>query len=86
MLYLLSHHKFVSSNNVLWEYNEMEEKMKNSKTSVEFTKSIYEIYEIIGAETIVDNDIILWLKEKHIEKQLNHKTLRVATAKYFTDY
>lgn len=44
------------------------------------------IYEIIGAETIVDNDIILWLKEKHIEKQLDHKTLRVATAKYFTDY
>ena len=41
MLYLLSHHKFVSSNNVLWEYNEMEEKMKNSKTSVEFTKSIW---------------------------------------------
>lgn len=44
------------------------------------------IYEIIGAETIVDNDIILWFKEKHIEKQLDHKTLRVATAKYFTDY
>ena len=39
------------------------------------------IYEIIGAETIVDNDIILWFKEKHIEKQLDHKTLRVATAK-----
>ena len=44
------------------------------------------IYEIIDAETIVDNDIILWLKEKHIEKQLDHETLRVATAKYFTDY
>lgn len=33
------------------------------------------IYEIIGAETIVDNDIILWFKEKHIEKQLDHKNL-----------
>ena len=44
------------------------------------------IYEIIGAETIVDNDIILWLKEKHIEEGLDHKTLRVTTAKYPTDY
>ena len=44
------------------------------------------IYEIIGAETIVDNYILLWLKEKHIEKRLDHKILRVTTAKYFTDY
>ena len=44
------------------------------------------IYEIIGAETIVDNDIILRLKEKHIEKRLDHQTLRVTTAKYSTDY
>ena len=34
-----------------------------------------------GMETIVDNDEILWLNEKHIEG-LDHKTLREITTKY----
>ena len=32
-------------------------------------------YERNGIETIVDNDGILWLKEKHIEEGLDHKYL-----------
>ena len=32
-------------------------------------------YEINGIETIVDNDGILWLNEKHMEERLHHKNL-----------
>ena len=31
-----SHDKFVSANNVLWEYNEMKEEIKIPETSVEY--------------------------------------------------
>ena len=34
-----------------------------------------EKYERNGIETIVDNDGILWLNEKHIEEGLDHKNL-----------
>ena len=36
-------------------------------------------YEKNGIEAIVDNDGILWLNEKHIEKGLEHKNLREIT-------
>ena len=32
-------------------------------------------YERNSIETIVDNDQILWLNEKHIQKGLDHKKL-----------
>ena len=34
---------------------------------------------------MVDNDEILWLNEKNIEK-LDHKNLQVNTAKYFSNH
>ena len=39
-------------------------------------------YERNGIDTIVDNDRILWLSEKHIEEKLYHKNLREITTKY----
>ena len=61
----ISHQEFVSVNNVLREYNEVKEEIKK----------ILELYNMIdisgkrygrnGIETIVDNDGILWLNEKH---------------------
>ena len=39
-----------------------------------------------GIETIVDNDGILWLNEKHIEEGLDHKNLREITIKYHSDH
>ena len=39
-------------------------------------------YERNGIETIVDNDGILWLNEKHIEEGLDHKNLQEITRKY----
>ena len=36
-------------------------------------------YERNGIETIVDNDRILWLNEKHIEEGLDHKNLQGIT-------
>ena len=38
-------------------------------------------YERNGIETIVDNDGILWLNEKHVEQGLDHKELREITNK-----
>ena len=35
-------------------------------------------YERNGIETIVDNDGILWLNEKHIEERLDSKNLVVS--------
>ena len=42
-------------------------------------------YEINGAETIIDNDGILWLNEKDI-KGLDHKKLQEITLKYLSDH
>ena len=39
-------------------------------------------YERNSIETIVDNDQILWLNEKHIQKGLDHKNLRKITTKH----
>ena len=33
----MSHNKFVSVNNILWESNELKEKIGNPKTSVKYT-------------------------------------------------
>ena len=43
-------------------------------------------YEINGIETIIGNDGILWLNEKHIEEGLNHNNLREITIKYHSDH
>ena len=43
-------------------------------------------YERNGIETIVDNDGILWLKEKHIEEGLDHKYLWEITIKYHSNH
>ena len=67
------------------EYNEMKEEIKNSETSVEYTnkygwckqKNVWKN----GVETIVDSDGVLWLKEKHIEKGLDHKNVQVTKVK-----
>ena len=39
-----------------------------------------------GIETVVDNDGIFWLNEKHIEEELNHKKLREITIKYHSNH
>ena len=33
-------------------------------------------YEKNGIETMIDNDRILWLNQKHMEEELYHKKLR----------
>ena len=38
-----------------------------------------------GIETIVDNDGILWLNDKHIEERLDHKKLRATILKYISN-
>ena len=43
-------------------------------------------YERNGIETIVDNDGILWLNEKHIEVGLDHKYLKEIIIKYHSDH
>ena len=43
-------------------------------------------YERNGIKTIVDNDGILWLNEKHIEEGLDHKNMREITKKYHSDH
>ena len=43
-------------------------------------------YERIGLETIIDNDGIMWLNEKHIEEGLDHKNLREITTQYNSSY
>ena len=42
-------------------------------------------YEKNGIETMIDNDRILWLNQKHMEEELYHKKLREITIKYFSD-
>ena len=39
-------------------------------------------FESNGKETIIDNDGILWLNEKHIEEGLNQKNLWQITTNY----
>ena len=43
-------------------------------------------YERNDRETIVDNDKILLLNEKHTEEELGHKNLREITIKYISNY
>ena len=43
-------------------------------------------YERNCIETRVDNHGILWLNEKHIEEELNHKSSWEVTIKYYTDH
>ena len=43
-------------------------------------------YEGNGVETIVDNDGILWLNEKHIEEGLDHNNLREIITKNHSDH
>ena len=43
-------------------------------------------YERNDRETIVDNDKILWLNEKHTEEELGHKNLQEITIKYNSNY
>ena len=43
-------------------------------------------YERNDRETIVDNDKILLLNEKHTEEELGHKNLREITIKYNSNY
>ena len=43
-------------------------------------------YERNGIETIVDNNGILWLNEKHVDEGLDHKNLRDITIKYHSDH
>ena len=45
-----------------------------------------ETWENNGIEVIVDSVITLWLNEKHIEEQLEHKNLQVITNKYHKIY
>ena len=40
---------------------------------------IRETYEINGAETIADDDKMLWLNEKHTEEGVTHKNLTFIT-------
>ena len=44
------------------------------------------MYERNGAETIVDREGILWLNEKQIEEELDHKNMRVTKVKYLSDH
>ena len=43
-------------------------------------------YERNDRETIVDNDKILWLNQKHTEEELGHKNLQEITIKYNSNY
>ena len=85
----ISHDDFVSVN-VLREYYDTKEEIKNSETSVEYTvqKWLYKQRDEWknGVETIVDSDEVLWLNEKHIEEGLDHKYLWVTTVNYLSDY
>ena len=87
----ISHDEFVSVNNVLREYNAMDKKIKKSWNfcGIHYVNMVdisRKTYERNGIETMVDNDGILWLNEKHIEEGLGHKNLREITTKYHSDY
>ena len=44
------------------------------------------MYERNGIEPIVDNDWLLQINQKHIEKVLDHRDLRETTTKYHADH
>ena len=79
----------VLQNNAFREYYEMNKEIKNSEASV---NTIYK-YDWISRkthkrnciETIVNNDEILWLNEKHIEEGLDHKNVQQITTKHHSD-
>ena len=75
----ISHDKVVSVN--VWrEYNEMKEEIKKLELLIHYTNmgdTSREIYERNGVETIIDSDAILWLNEKHIKEELDHKNFTV---------
>ena len=50
---------------------------------VDISRKTYEINDI---ETIVHNDGISWLNEKHIEEGLDHKNLSEITTRYNSDH
>ena len=58
----------------------MKEKRKNPGIPVEHYINIVDIsretYKRNNIETIIDNDGILWLIEKHIEQRLDHNKLQ----------
>ena len=86
----ISYDEFVSVNNVLRKNNEMKEETKNSEFSVEYTIKMFDIsrktYERNGIETVIDNNGILRLNEKHIEEGLDHKNLREITTKHNSNH
>ena len=43
-------------------------------------------YERNYIKTIVDNDELLWLNEKHIQERLDHKNSRDITIKYHSHH
>ena len=43
-------------------------------------------YEVDDEKAIENNDGILWLNEKHIEEEQDHKYLWVITVKYLSDH
>ena len=65
----ISHDEFVSVNNMLRKYNDMEEGIKQSWNfyGIHYINMVdisRKMYKRNGTETIVDNDWILWLIKK----------------------
>ena len=65
----ISHDEFVSVNNILREYNEMKEGIKQSWNFcgihyINMVNISRKTYRRNGTETIVDNNWILWLIKK----------------------
>ena len=65
----ISHDEFVSVNNMLRKYNEMEEGIKQSWNfcGIHYINMVdisRKTYKRNGTETMVDNDWILWLIKK----------------------
>ena len=65
----IGHDEFVLVNNVLREYNEMKQEIKNPKKfcGIHYINMVdisRKMNERNGIETIVDNDGILWLNKK----------------------
>ena len=44
------------------------------------------MYERNGTETVVDNDGVLCINEKHMQEGLDHKSLQEITAKYNSNH
>ena len=83
----ISHGEFVSVNNLLRKYNEMRKEIKNPEIHyINMVDTSRKTYERNSIETIVDNDGILWLYEKHIKEGLRHKNLQEITIKYHSGH